>query len=68
MKKVFVSVLAIAMMSGAAYASNGKKPSKKNKKAAKKMECTQPVCCEKPNCSGPCDKTACVLMPGCKPG
>ena len=67
MKKVFLSVLAIAMMSGAAvFANNGKKPSKKTKKAAK-IECQKQVCCEKPNCcSSSCDKASCVPMPGCK--
>ena len=66
MKKVFLSVLAIGMMSGTAvFANNGKKPSKKTKKAAK-IECQKPVCCEKSGCCISSDKATCVPMPGCK--
>jgi len=62
MKKLFLSVLAIAMMSSAAvYAENGKKPSKKAKKKAK-TECCKKAVCPKSSC----DKTTCpITMPGC---
>ena len=66
MNKVILSVLAIAMMSGTAVlANNGKRPSKKTKKAAK-IECQKPVCCEKSSCCSSSDKASCVPMPGCK--
>ena len=60
MKKVFLSMLAIVMISSAAvYANNGKKPSKKAAKKAKTE------CCKKSACPKSCDKSTCAQMPGC---
>lgn len=58
MKKMFLSLLAIALISGAAYASNGKKRAKKAAKAQK---------CEKMKCpvSSSCNPSNCVPLPGC---
>jgi len=54
MKKIFLGMLAIALMSSPAFAENGGK--KKAKKKAK-IECKKDNCCD-PNC---CDPKCCDL-------
>jgi hypothetical protein len=60
MKKIFLSLLVIGLMSGSAYAEKGKKS--KSKKASKTECCSKEKCCTPPSC----DKTACpIVVPGC---
>jgi hypothetical protein len=59
MKKIFLGLLAIGMITSfSAFAGNGKK-SKSKKKA--KTECNKKNCCP----VTACDKTKCIPMPGC---
>jgi hypothetical protein len=58
MKKIFFSVLAMAMLSGAVYANNGKK---KSSKKAKGQKCNMTKC----TTSSSCNPANCVPLPGC---
>jgi hypothetical protein len=61
MKKIFLSIIATAIMSGfSVYANKSKKV--KSKKQVKTE------CCEKKHCkkTAKCDKTTCAPLPGCK--
>jgi len=60
MKKIFLSVIATAIMTSfSAYAGKGKKA--KSKKPARTE------CCKKSKCTmtADCNKTTCPIMPGC---
>ena len=58
MKKIFLGVLAIALMSSPAIAGGGKK--KAGKKA--KIECTKDKCCDPKDCT---KDTKCPPIPIC---
>ena len=67
MKKVFLSLLATAMMTSFAFASGDKGKKNKSKKTAK-TECCDKTKCPKSSCdkAASCDKTTCEYpVPGC---
>jgi hypothetical protein len=63
MKKIFLSMLVIALMSGSAFATNdngGKKKAKQKAKTECKAEKCDPKCCDPQNCDPTnCDPAKC---------